>query len=337
MDMPVEAKSEANALVALIDEANPYDMSFEELLPRQIKAVNERFQEQVGLIKLLRNRAETGNVSEVAKMEDVVPLLFAHTAYKSYPESWLFEGKWDRLGKWLETVSTGTVKPIEEPIKGLDHWLSLLEKQGHFMGCSSGTTGKCAMMDATAGDIEFSGKNLLKTIGWTGLNPNHDRFMVGLGLVASTPKNIGTGRPMAEAFMKPGQMPFMPSVPPITIGGMVEMVVLRKKLADGTAKPSEAAYYEEEAARRERDTARAIEQAADAVIEHRGEKLHITGMYGALYKVSVSIRERGYSGKDFQENSAFLSGGLKRANVPADYREFIFATLNLTDDFFCYD
>ena len=36
-------------------------------------------------------------------MADVVPLLFVHSAYKSYPENWLMEKKWDRLGRWLDT------------------------------------------------------------------------------------------------------------------------------------------------------------------------------------------------------------------------------------------
>ena len=46
-------------------------------------------------------------------MADIVPLLFAHTAYKSYPEGWLVEQKWDRMGRWLDTVSTHRVEPMD--------------------------------------------------------------------------------------------------------------------------------------------------------------------------------------------------------------------------------
>src|SRR5262249_13201764 len=76
-----------------------------ELLPLQLEAANERLNSQLCKIRLLQNRAESGGVREIRKTADLVPLLFAHTAYKSYAESWLMEGKWERMGKWLETVS----------------------------------------------------------------------------------------------------------------------------------------------------------------------------------------------------------------------------------------
>src|SRR5439155_14683340 len=103
------------------------------------------------------------------------------------------------------------------------------------------------------------------------------------------------------------------------------MVVLRKKLAEGTATPTEVAYYEGQVAERQKAADSAIEQAAEALIEHRHEKLHVSGMFGTLFRVAELVRERGYSGKDFSpENSTYLSGGLKRAQVPENYREYIF-------------
>ena len=56
--------------------------------------------------------AEAG-VTEVRSMEDVAPLLFPHTAYKSYPEGWLMEEKWDRMTKWLGTVSSHPIKDVD--------------------------------------------------------------------------------------------------------------------------------------------------------------------------------------------------------------------------------
>jgi hypothetical protein len=331
MNTVAELHSEADRLVGLVDAENPFDYAPAEMLPRQLAAADERFKERVGQIKLLQNRAESGEISEIRQAADLVPLLFAHTAYKSYPEGWLMEQKWDRLGRWLDTVSTNRVKPMDtSTVTGLDDWLSRLETQAHFVSCSSGTTGKCSMMNATAQDLEFCGHALLQALIWAGLKPSHDRMMIGPGQVASTPRNRATGRPMAEALSGPGLAPFTPNTPPITIGGITEMVVLRKKLAEGTATPSEIAHYEEEAASREKAMKSAIEQAADAFIANREKKLHVTGMFGTLYQVVELIRARGYSGKDFNpENSTYLSGGLKRAQVPDNYREIIFETFNL--------
>jgi hypothetical protein len=95
----VTASKASEALLALTVSENPFLQTSTELLPLQLKATEERFKERVEQIKLLQNRAEIGKISEIRTLVDVVPLLFAHTAYKSYPESWLFEQKWDRMGR----------------------------------------------------------------------------------------------------------------------------------------------------------------------------------------------------------------------------------------------
>jgi hypothetical protein len=336
MNTAVPLQAVADQLVSQVEDKDPFDVPFSEVLPRQLEAINERFQDRVGKIKLLQNRAQTGGITEVRRMADVVPLLFAHTAYKSYPENWLMEKKWDRLGRWLDTVSTNRVKPMDSSqITGLDDWLLRLQDQGHYVSCSSGTSGKCAMMNATTVDLKFAGQALLQGIIWSGLAPNHDRRMISLGQVAATARNSATGRPMAEAFSPPGVPPFVPKVAPITIGGITDMVVLRKKIADGTAKPAEVAHYEAQAAARQKDVESAVEQATDALIKYRHEPLHVMGLFGPLYQVAERVRARGFGGKDFQPNTAFISGGLKRAQLPPNYREFVFETLNLTLERVC--
>ena len=335
MDVAVETGSQIEEILATVDSENPFDHAYEDILPKQIRAANDRFQDRVNKIKLLKNRADTGGVTEVKTLADLVPLLFAHTAYKSYPENWLFEGKWDRMGKWLDTVSTGTIPPIAGPVEGLDDWLAQLEQHGHYLACSSGTTGKCSMMDATASDLVFAGKCSVATVRCSGVEANQDRLMIGLGQSANTARSRETGRPMMQAFMKPGSSPCMPNVPPITMGKITGMVILRKKIADGTAKPSEVARFESEGAQRQKDADSAAQQVADALIERRHEKLHIGGMYPSLFNIAKLVCERGYSSKDFQENTAYIAGGLKRAHLPPDYQQFIFDTLNMSADRVC--
>jgi hypothetical protein len=61
---------------------------------------------------LVGHRAREAGITEVRSHEDVVKLLLPHTAYKSYPENWLLAKRWDRLSKWLDTVSTHRV-PVD--------------------------------------------------------------------------------------------------------------------------------------------------------------------------------------------------------------------------------
>ena len=115
------------------------------------------------------------------------------------------------------------------------------------------------------------------------------------------------------------------------------MVVLRKKIAEGTAKPTEITDFEAQAAAREKAIESAVEQAADALIESRHMKLHIIG----ALRADVQGRRAG-AGQGLQrqglhrENSAFISGGLKRVQLPPNYREFIFETLNLSPERLCH-
>jgi hypothetical protein len=243
------------------------------------------------------------------------------------------EQKWDRLGRWLDTVSTNRVPKLDtSAVKGLDDWLSLLEQNEHYVSCSSGTTGKCAMMNGSAIDLAFCGASLLQGVLWSGLKPGEGRRMVSLGQVAATPRNRATGRPMGEVFAVPGKPTFYPDVPPITIGGITDMVMMRKRIAEGTATPSEIAHFEGEARKREQAIEDSVEQAANEIIAGRDGPLHIMGLYGPLFNVAQRIREKGYSGKDFGPNSAFISGGLKRVQLPDDYKEYIAETLNLTPE-----
>jgi hypothetical protein len=189
------------------------------------------------------------------------------------------------------------------------------------------------MMNATAADLRMSGHSLLQALMWQGLEPTHDRRMINLGQTAATPRNHATGRPMMEAVQRPDVMPFAPNVPPITIGGITDMVVLRKRMAEGTAKPAEIARFEAESAARAKAMESAVEQAAEAIIESRHMKLHIMGLFGPMYRVAELVRAKGYSAKDFSpENSGFMAGGLKREQLPPNYREIVFETLNLSED-----
>src|SRR6266516_1606065 len=92
----------ADQLLRLIESPDRFDIPYAEVAKSQIDAANERFQERIGSIGLLGHRAEEAGLTGVGDLADLVPLLFAHTTYKSYPESWLVQNRWDRLGRWLE-------------------------------------------------------------------------------------------------------------------------------------------------------------------------------------------------------------------------------------------
>jgi hypothetical protein len=298
----------------------------------QVAAMNEKLQEQVSRIRLVRFRAEEAGISQIRSLEDVVPLLLPHTAYKSYPESFLIDEKWDKLTRWLGTVSAYPVDDTDlNDIADVDDWVARLEAAGHPVSCSSGTTGKSAMLIASDADLAFTAWDSVVACAWgTGMKPMQDRRVFSLAPVAAVPRNLRIMARLQEAYGKPGSELFRYPMPPITVGSITRMIALRKAIADGTARPNELAEYESVGAAREKALDDAIDIAVEALIDARHEKLFVVGLWGNFYKVAAAVRERGFSAKDFHpENMMFVGGGLKREQLPSDYREFVCETFNI--------
>jgi hypothetical protein len=261
--------------------------------------------------------------------------LLPHTAYKSYPESFLAEKRWDRLTKWLDTVAAHRTDDVDlSGITDVDEWIDRLEAAGHFLSCTSGTTGKSAMLVSSQTDMDFVCRDAVIAFEWgSGISPAQDHHVFGLAPIAQSPRNTGVGAALLAAYGVPGKERFTFPAPPITIGSITKMVALRKAMAAGTAKPSEMAEFEKTSAMRQKAMDEAIGACADALIAARKERLFISGMWASVYKIAEEVRNRGYGAKDFRDdNSFYVAGGLKGAQLPSNYREFVYETFNLQAD-----
>lgn len=319
-------------LVGRMDHSDRFDYAFDEVKELHIVAVNERFEERKDAIRLLGHRAAEAGVTAFASHADMVPLLFPHTAYKSYPESWLAEERWDRLARWLDTVSTYRV-PVDKVKDAADinDWVARLQAEGFHVSCSSGTTGKSAMLVASDRDMVWVERETVACFAWgSGVEPKQDRRLFGLAAVAHVPRNEAAGRGQRAAYQDPAKQGFAYPVPPITVGGLTEMVVLRKKIADGEASPGEIQAFEKKSAQRREAVENAVGITAQALVDARHDRLQVSGLWAGLYNVAKAVRDMGYSAKDFDpENSIYVGGGLKGATLPDDYQQFVFETFNI--------
>jgi hypothetical protein len=319
-------------LLEYVDRDDFLSIPYADILPLQVRAANERLQDRIGKIKLLQNRADTGGVARIEKAADIVPLLFAHTTYKSYVESWLVDGRWDRMSKWLETVSAYPTQGVDlEGLQGFDAWIERLESVGHYVTCSSGTTGKPAILTCSQDDLDISGKTIVKTIAWgLGVTPSQDYKIIGMGGTTRAARTMATGRAISAAFSSP-ELAFHNPSPPITVGQVADMIRLRRKVADGSATPGEIAAYEAEAARRQANLDGGVGAVLDAIIGGRDQKLLFMGMWAMLVRLAEEVRGKGLSAKDFHpENAMMVAGGLKGANVMPNYKQFVYETFNLS-------
>jgi hypothetical protein len=154
--------------------------------------------------------------------------------------------------------------------------------------------------------------------------------MIGCAPIASVPKNLVIGEAQRQAFANPDWPRFRYPVPPITVGSLTKMVSLRKAIADGTAKPGEIAEFEKTSKERQAAIDAAVGITAAEIIANRDKKLFVSGLWNGLYQVAKAVREMGYSAKDFDpDNCIYVGGGLKRAQLPPDYQQFVHETFNI--------
>lgn len=316
-------------LTDLLGAPNRHDIPHAELLPLQIEAADALFKARVGQVKLLANRAETGGIEAIREPADIVPLLFAHTAYKSYPEGWLNGGKWNRMTKWLETVTTRPAAGIDlTDVADIDDWLDRLAAVGHYVSCSSGTTGKCSIMDSASEDLAFRQANTIASISWaTGIEPANEYFVVGTTPVPENATNQASraayvrGYGKGEPWIFPGER--------ITVGSVQRMITLRKRIAEGLAQPEELASLETISKARADAIEQGYVETARTMIARRGEKMFLTGFFGSMFRLAEVIRDMGHAGDFHPDNMLLTGGGLKGTSLPEGYREFIFDTFNV--------
>ncbi|WP_166904422.1 hypothetical protein [Mycobacterium sp. DL440] len=321
-------------LLALQTAPDRYDVAPAEVQGLQIEAVNERFAARVDQIPLLRNRAQSAQIDNVAERTDLVQLLFAHGAYKSYAQSWLTGGRWDRMAKWVGTVSACDPSGVDvDGVAGLDDFVARMESVGCYLSCSSGTTGKPAMIASAASDMATASQGNVTGLTWaTGIPADGSRKLFGLGPRTKVERNERTRIALVEAFSTEADSYQLP-IEPISVGSIMEMIELRQRIADGTASPSEITAFEATSSARQSAMDNAIADAVDELIASRDRQLLLTSMFASLYQVAQGVRAKGFSGKDFRDDTALLvAGGLKGSALPPDYREYIFDTFNIADE-----
>src|SRR6266404_1194480 len=264
--------SAVQELVALVDESDPWAYSPKELAQTQLRALEERFAERRTQVKALNRRALDEGVHAIRSLADLVPLMFSHTTYKSYPDSFLEHGRWSLLTQWLGALSALPVDNVRhEGIADVDGWVARLHEAGHLVYASSGTTGHRSFLNQTPGDREFRTRVLQTSIRvMSGLSPRNDRvvFLSGpkLGYTSVQEyQNIVVAtiaRPGGDFFLFDGGA---------TVHEINRMAALRRALAAGVAGPEDIASAREQTARSQTDMSAAIERFADALIAHRHE------------------------------------------------------------------
>jgi hypothetical protein len=124
--------------------------------PEQIRQfqdhwVAKRFADLRPKVAMLGKLAKEQGIESVTCADDAVPLLLAHTVYKSYPMSYLENSRFDKLTKWLGGLTATDLSRVDAAgIESIDDWIDELDaKTDLLLTHSSGTTGKLSFLPRT--------------------------------------------------------------------------------------------------------------------------------------------------------------------------------------------
>ena len=159
----------------------------------QLKAVKQRQETLAPLVGALSSQMEAAGVTGIKTLEDVVPLLFPHTTYKSYPVSLVEKSRFDQLTRWLGSVTSIDLSGVDaSKCQGIDDWLGVLERSTPLLPYhTSGTTGKLSFFPRTSMECDLWGHHFVKLFEGFGDDPGMKLGGDGvrMSVVSPAPKN----------------------------------------------------------------------------------------------------------------------------------------------------
>jgi len=305
---------------------DPYSRSSGELESLQIEAAQEAFERQREHVTVLDRRARDVGIDKINSFEDIVPLLFSHTTYKSYPLTFISSGKWNLLLKWYASLSAVPVNDVDvSGVSSIDDFIDRLWAAGHAVYVTSGTSGKCSLLNHTERDRAFSALVAEKTTGWPDIvAPEPIRRMYWLGPKKGPMRGIDTFATFARLFAKPGEVVHL-SEDTVRVSELMRAGALRRSMQDGTATPAQIADFQNTTAAKAAVAAESFQRVIADIEEHHSEPLVMSGMWAQQYQITMALKSAGIPPREFHPQTLVTAGGgRKNLDMPEDFEKQVF-------------
>ena len=128
----------------------------EKLESLQLAGLQQRFSDLKEQIPFLDKLAAAEGVKSIDQIDDIVPLLFLHTTYKSYPAKILNENRFGQLNAWMNKLTAANLGKLDaEKCESIDDWINGMHNAAGVMPwVSSGTSGKMTFYPHSAVEMD---------------------------------------------------------------------------------------------------------------------------------------------------------------------------------------
>lgn len=120
----------------------------EQLQALHLAGVQRRFEQLRDRVPILQRLANSVGVERIDTLEDVLPMLFDHATYKSYPAVLLDKGRYKQLTAWLDKLTVHDLSGVDvSGCRNLDDWMITLNRETPMAVChTSGTSGTMSFL-----------------------------------------------------------------------------------------------------------------------------------------------------------------------------------------------
>jgi hypothetical protein len=316
----------------------------------QLSALRLRFGQLRDRIPVLTAIAGEQGVTELGAVDDVVPLLFQHSVYKSYPSSLLERNRFGPLTTWLDRLTTHDLSGV--PVgdcDSIDSWLDALDAHTCLRVChSSGTAGQMSFLPRArdewgemfnafrAGLFQFSDPDGRAEHSGEYFNLIWPLYRQGRGAITRVPEMaLGPmlgGDESRLHVLREGRL----SSDSMYLAGRVRAAQARGELDRLEINPALRARREQ-FEREQRELLESLPRFIERSIERlRGERVWVLATWNVLYGMAQAGLERGVENVFAPDSLVTTGGGAKGQVVPDDWEETVQRFIGVDHVQHCY-
>jgi hypothetical protein len=304
----------------------------------QLRSARRRFEQLAPKIAALKEQSDQHGVTRIETLNDLVPLLYNHTVFKSYPMSLLEKNRFDLLTRWFSRLTPIDLSSIDASrCEGIDDWMTLLETETPLkIFHTSGTTGKLSFIPRTALEYDLWNHTFLKNIWYPfGASPQETPGS-GLRLPVLYP-TVRHGRYASQHVISYLSEHFAPSPDQlytlnngtlsadlVSLSGRIRVAQAKGELSKMKLSDSQRVAFKrylEELERRPEEMANFFKLVTDKL---RGKRVFVTAIAGGLFQASEEGLARNVHGAFTADSIGLTGGGGKDTILPPDWKQQLF-------------
>lgn len=306
-----------------------------ELDAMHLLGLKQRFAELRDAIPMLKKLADGTGVETIGQVDDVVPLLFQHTVYKSYPPVLLENNRFPQINQWLTKLVTPElaeqVRAAEVgACEGLDDWFAVMDEAVPELrlGHSTGTSGSMSFLPVSRTEYQ---KNALvrRLFVWNQTGPDMPApdLHVAYPYFRSGSSGHLRGNDMAVQVLLKGEDYFHAAYPGrmssdvLYLGARIRAAQARgtlDRLQISPALRAKKAQFDALLA----DMPQRLEQFFEQLAEQlHGKRIYIWATWNMLHGMAKAGLARGLEGVFAPHSYISYGGGAKGMVPPPDWQD----------------